>query len=531
MKTTIILSFAVLVLAGSAWSQDAAVAPKSVTLPTDGRGNSKVAHGGESVDQMIYDFMAEHQIPGLTLAIVQAPYITRVVGYGLSDIAQERLASQNTVWAIGPISQAYTAVAVMQLFEANKLDLKDGISKYISSLPASWAGITVLQLLQHATGLADYRAQSGYDPSKNQSSDELVAMASKIPLAFTPGTDVAQSATNFLLLAMVVEKASGSSYRDFVTKNQIDALGLKHTFFSADLSRIQEEDVSANKNKHKDFLKVVALIDPAEHATGYTSSLVPVPAARFDCKGFSDIWASATDVSLWDIGLAGSLLITKPENRAMIYKPTKLDNGKTVPSMAGWQFYNHKGLMEIKGASRGFSTSLTRFTNPSELICVTLLANKEGVDFSNLSRKIASAFASVLQSGGDDGKLYLRESVFGATETMTRIESELKKRNMQVFAKFDHAQNAKDVQLDLRPTQVIVFGSPVVGTELMVTEQSMAVDLPLRISVWEDAKGSVWVAFPQMEKLAESFGVKGNAAVGKSQVMMQEILEKACSIY
>ena len=239
MKTTIILSFAVLVLAGSAWSQDAAVAPKSVSLPTDGRGNSKVAHGGESVDQMIYDFMADQQIPGLTLAIVQAPYITRVVGYGLSDIAQERLASQNTVWAIGPISQAYTAVAVMQLFEANKLDLKDGISKYIPSLPASWAGITVLQLLQHATGIADYRAQIGYDPSKNQSSDELVALASKIPLAFTPGTDVAQSATNFLLLAMVVEKASGSSYRDFVTKNQIDALGLKHTFFSADFSRIQ----------------------------------------------------------------------------------------------------------------------------------------------------------------------------------------------------------------------------------------------------------------------------------------------------
>jgi len=59
----------------------------------------------------------------------------------------------------------------------------------------------------------------------------------------------------------------------------------------------------------------------------------------------------------------------------------------------------------------------------------------------------------------------------------------------------------------------------------------MAVDLPLRISVWEDATGSVWAAFPQMEKLAEGYGVSGNAAVGKSQVLMQEILEKACSIY
>ena len=65
------------------------VAPSS--LPTDGRGNPKVAHLGQSVDQMIYDFMEEQQIPGLTLAIVQAPYITRIVGYGLSDIGQKRL--------------------------------------------------------------------------------------------------------------------------------------------------------------------------------------------------------------------------------------------------------------------------------------------------------------------------------------------------------------------------------------------------------------------------------------------------------
>ncbi len=509
-----------------------ATAPKPELFPTEGRGHPKVVHLGQSVDQMIYEFMQERQIPGLTLAIVQAPYITRVVSYGLSDISQKRLASTKTVWAVGPISQGYAAVAVMQLCEQGKLDLKDKASKYLSDLPAAWSGITVLQLLQHASGMADYRLQGGYDGSKSQSPAELIATVKGLPLAFTPGSDIAQSATNFLLLAQIVEKASGCSYRDFVTKNQIEALGLRHTYFAEDLPKLKEENVGTNNNRHKDFLKVLEFIDPTEHATGYSADLVSVPiAAPSSLKGFGDIWASAEDISVWDIGLAGSLLIAKPEDRALIFKPTKLDIGKMAPDMAGWQFYHHKGLMDIKGNAPGFSSLLSRFTDPAELVCVTLLANKDGIDFTNLGRRIAAAFGNALQSGGDDRKLFLRESVFGVDETMARIEAELKRLNIPVFAKSDHAKNAKDASLELRPTQVIVIGSPAVATGLMQAEQSMALELPLRISVWEDAKGSVWVAFPQMNKLAAAYGQHENPSVLKIQTLMEGIVAKACSAY
>ena len=263
--------------------------PSTAPFPTDGRGNPKVAHLGQSVDQMVYDFMEEQQIPGLTLAIVQAPYITRLVGYGLSDIGQRRLASTKTLWAIGPISQGYAAVAVIQLVEQGKLDLKDKASKYLPDLPAAWKNITILQLLQHSSGITDYRAQAGYDAAKNQSPGEFIAMMKEQPLAFAPGTDVAQSATNFLLLALIVEKASGNSYRDFVSKNQIEALGLRHTLFAEDICNLKEENVALNANKHKAFLTDRTLIDPTEHATGYTAELTPVPVSTSTgLKGFSD---------------------------------------------------------------------------------------------------------------------------------------------------------------------------------------------------------------------------------------------------
>ncbi|WP_418667251.1 hypothetical protein [Allofournierella sp.] len=67
------------------------------------RGSADTSYLGQTVDQMIWDFMKEEQIDGLTLAIVQAPYIPRVVGYGLSDAKQRRLASPNTLWPVGRI--------------------------------------------------------------------------------------------------------------------------------------------------------------------------------------------------------------------------------------------------------------------------------------------------------------------------------------------------------------------------------------------------------------------------------------------
>ena len=121
-------------------------------LPQAGRGNVHVAYQGKAIDQMIYDFMEEQGIPGMTLAIVQAPYIPRVVGYGVTDFTKGNLAAAKTLWPIGPISQGYAAVAVMQLYERGKLDLNDPVGKYLKDVPESWKPVSILQLMQHSSG-------------------------------------------------------------------------------------------------------------------------------------------------------------------------------------------------------------------------------------------------------------------------------------------------------------------------------------------------------------------------------------------
>lgn len=212
------------------------------------RGSADVSYLGRTVDEMIWEFMEQEEIPGLTLAIVQAPYIPRVVGYGLSDPKQRRLASANTLWPAGPISQAFAAVAVMQLHEDGKLQMDDKASQFIPQLPETWQEITILQLLRHASGLSDYRASEGFDLSRQWSFQNLVDLVAEEPLQFVPGSSVIQSATNFLLLTEVVERVSGKSYHDFVTERQIEYLGLRHTGFCEDLKDFTYEDISLTEN-------------------------------------------------------------------------------------------------------------------------------------------------------------------------------------------------------------------------------------------------------------------------------------------
>ena len=105
-------------------------------------------------------------------------------------------------------------------------------------------------------------------------------MAARNPLHFVPGTDVEQSATNFLLLTEIVERVSGLSYHDFVTKRQIEFLGLGHTGFKEDLGQFHHEDISRTADIHQLFKMDRLYINPTEPAVSYDSSGTPITAAE-----------------------------------------------------------------------------------------------------------------------------------------------------------------------------------------------------------------------------------------------------------
>jgi len=86
-------------------------------------------------------------------------------------------------------------------------------------------------------------------------------------------------------------------------------------------------------------------------------------------------------------------------------------------------------------------------------------------------------------------------SQFAPKETMDRVETEIRNRGMNVFARIDHAAGAAEVGLTLRPTELIIFGNARGGTPLMQSVQTVGIDLPLKILVWEDAGGKTWLSY------------------------------------
>ena len=97
-------------------------------------------------------------------------------------------------------------------------------------------------------------------------------------------------------------------------------------------------------------------------------------------------------------------------------------------------------------------------------------------------------------------------SPYSVPDTLARLESILKERGLTIFARVDHSGEAEKAGLKMRPTQLLIFGSPKAGTPLMVATPSVAIDLPLKALAWEDERGRVWLSIDAPEYLQQRHG-------------------------
>src|SRR5580658_2541326 len=101
-------------------------------------------------------------------------------------------------------------------------------------------------------------------------------------------------------------------------------------------------------------------------------------------------------------------------------------------------------------------------------------------------------------------------SSYSVDETVQRLKSVLAQRGLQVFALVDHSGEAEKVGMKMRPTKVLIFGSPKGGTPVMLAAPTVAIDLPLKALVSEDADGKVWVSYNSPEYLQQRHGIPDN---------------------
>jgi uncharacterized protein (DUF302 family) len=109
----------------------------------------------------------------------------------------------------------------------------------------------------------------------------------------------------------------------------------------------------------------------------------------------------------------------------------------------------------------------------------------------------------------DNGMVHL-SSPYSVPETLKRVESILQQRGLTIFCRVDHSGEAAKAGLEMQTTQLILFGSPKGGTPVMVASPTIAIDLPLKALVWQDAEGKVWVSYNSPEYLQHRHDVPSN---------------------
>jgi uncharacterized protein (DUF302 family) len=117
-----------------------------------------------------------------------------------------------------------------------------------------------------------------------------------------------------------------------------------------------------------------------------------------------------------------------------------------------------------------------------------------------------------------DNGLTTLPSAHNAKETMNRLESEVKAKGLTVFARIDHAAGAREAGLELRPTEVLMFGNARGGTPLMQALQTSGIDLPLKALVWEDAAGKTWLSYNEPAWIAQRHAQRDGDAARVSEV-------------
>lgn len=117
-------------------------------------------------------------------------------------------------------------------------------------------------------------------------------------------------------------------------------------------------------------------------------------------------------------------------------------------------------------------------------------------------------FGATMAAAQHNG-LVTKRSAHGVIETVDRLERILAERGINVLARFDHAENARKVNRDLAPTELLVFGNPELGTPLMQSAPTIGIDLPMKALVFEDDDGQVWLTYNDPGWLATRHAVAG----------------------
>jgi CubicO group peptidase (beta-lactamase class C family) len=343
------------------------------------------------VDQYLRSEMASRKIPGLGLAVVRGGRVEKATSYGMANLELGIPVSDSTVFQINSTTKSFASVAVLMLAEAGKFRLDDPIGDHLDSLPAAWRPATIRQLLNHTSGLPDVidNPTTGTLLARNVP-DALTLLAPK-PMMFARGTQWSYNQTNYMLLAMLIEKKAGMTFPEFCLERELRPLGITRAAFGDSRHVIP--------GRASGYTKIST-------AGGKVAMLPAVQNTWYEFEPFlytgAGLHLSAADFGRWVAALLQGKLISR-KSLEEIWTPTKLADG-TVFRLGGalgyglgWPLLDrprHRAAGGSGGARAAF------FVYPEDDLAVVVLTNLQGAGPEALVEGVAAIYLPDLKSGG-----------------------------------------------------------------------------------------------------------------------------------
>lgn len=185
--------------------------------------------------------------------------------FGLADIEKHVSNNPGTRFLLASVSKQFTAIGIVMLKEAGKLNFDDELIKFIPDLP--YKGITIRQVLNHTSGLPDYLPlfQQHWDKTKFATNQDMLSMLIQYhpDLLFNPGQKYLYSNTGYALLALVIERASGLTFTDYMETKIFKQIGMNNTIIYTRRARPRPVDNYATGYQYDDSLK--QFVTPEQH--------------------------------------------------------------------------------------------------------------------------------------------------------------------------------------------------------------------------------------------------------------------------
>ena len=323
----------------------------------------------------IFERFDRRDSPGCALAVMRDGGVIYKHGYGMADLDHDVAITPSTVFHVASVSKQFTDAAIVLLAQEGKLSFDDEVRKYIAELPDFGQRITIRHLIHHTSGLRDQWSLLGlagwrYSLDLITDDDILEMMSRQKDLNFRPGEKHVYCNTGYTLLALIVKRVSGRSFREFTSQRIFEPLGMANTHFRDD---------------HAEIVK--------HQAYGYSPSRDTwrLSVTNFDTVGATSLLTTAEDLARWDRNF-DEPTVGGPKLIEQLLERGRLNNGEQLSYAFGLTHGLYKGqaVIEHSGGDAGYRAHFIRF--PERKLSVACLCNAGNANPSRLARNVADAY-------------------------------------------------------------------------------------------------------------------------------------------